>query len=135
GDTEKTIEALTTILNAATNIVESLSSGDTFCTVKNIASIIGEGVGQLAGIPGLGNFISAAFDFGNTIGQAISDAFSGASPAARAIRAKLAPAIASAFSSGIMSALRGEADWRENIKDGVKIAFLPAMIETFIQSA
>lgn len=135
GDAERTVQGLTLALNGAAKIVESLGTGDKFTTIKNLAMLMGEGVGAATGIPGVGQAVGAVFDLGKAIYQGLSDVFTGDSPAARAIREGLTPAVTSAFSNGIMAALRGQADWRDALKDDVKTAFVGALIQSFIQSA
>lgn len=135
GDAEKTVAALTTILQGATKVIEGLSSGDAFSTMKNFAMVAGEGIGMATGIPGVGQLVGAAFDLGKVIVDAISDAFTGDSPAARAIRDGLSMAVQSAFTTGIMAALQRGENWRENLRDGVKLAFLTGLIEAFVKTA
>lgn len=134
GDAEKVIAGLTTVLKGVAKVVEGLSSGDAFDVIKNSASIIGEGIGMAAGVPGVGQLVGAAFDLGRMIVQSISDAFTGDSPAARAIRDGLAGAVQSAFTTGILAALQKGENWRENLREGAKLAFLTALIEAFVKS-
>lgn len=135
GDAEKVVAGLTLALTGATKAVESLGSGDKFQTIKNLAMLVGEGAGMAAGIPGVGQAVGAVFDLGKAIYEALSDSFTGDSPAARAIRESLTPAVASAFSNGIMQALRGQEGWQDSLRDDVKTAFVGALIQAFVQSA
>ena len=128
-----TVVALTLMLEGATKIVNGLADGDTFETLKNTASIIGEGIGMAAGIPGVGQAVSAVFDLGKAIVDAISDVFTGDSPAARAIRDGLAGAVQSAYTIGILAALQ-DSELAGEPARGVKLAFLTALIEAFVKS-
>lgn len=135
GDAEVAVEGLTKVLQGATQLVEALGSGDAFEVMKNIGMIAGEGIGQAMGIPGVGQAVGALFDLGRVIVETISDAFTGDSPAARAIRDGLTSAVQSAFTTGILAALQQGDNWRENLRDGVRLAFLTGLIEAFVKSA
>lgn len=135
GNAEHAVEGLTKVLQGATQLVEVLGSGDAFEVMKNIGMIAGEGIGQAMGIPGVGQAVGALFDLGRVIVETISDAFTGDSPAARAIREGLASAVQSAFTTGILAALQQGDNWRENLRDGVRLAFLTGLIEAFVKSA
>ncbi|HEX7038895.1 MAG TPA: phage tail tape measure protein [Trueperaceae bacterium] len=135
GDASDIVAGLTLAFNGATRIGKAAQSGDTFGAVSGFISAAAEGIGQLKDIPGLGALATAALGFGQLIIQGISDAFTGDSPAARAIRDNLTPAVASAFANGIMAALKGQEDWREALKGNVKEAFLGALIQAFVQGA
>lgn len=134
GDAEVAVEGLTKVLQGATQLVEALGSGDAFEVMKNIGMIAGEGIGQAMGIPGVGQAVGALFDLGRVIVETISDAFTGDSPAARAIRDGLTSAVQSAFTTGILAALQQGDNWRENLRDGVRLAFLTGLIEAFVKS-
>jgi TP901 family phage tail tape measure protein len=134
-DAEGVVKGLTLALNGATKVVESLSSGDLFETVKSLAMLAGEGIGQITNTPGLGQAVGGVLDLGKAIVTAISDVFTGDSPAARALREGLTPSIASAFTQGIINGIRGAEGWQEGLRDGVKMVFLQSLVEAFVQGA
>src|SRR5690606_27835796 len=76
-DAEEIVKGLTLALQGAAQIVQALESGDAFTFARSAVGLVGEGIGMLTGIPGLGQLATAAFDFGAMIVQAISDAFTG----------------------------------------------------------
>lgn len=134
GDAEEAVAGLTQALKGVQGIINGLTSGDAFEVVRSLAMLLGEGIGQAAGVPGVGQLVGAVFDLGRVIVQAISDAFTGDSPAARAIREGLTPAIQQAFANGMLAALQGEKDWREALRENLQLAFLTSLINAFVQS-
>src|SRR5690606_18156739 len=134
GDAEEAVAGLTQALKGVQGIINGLTSGDAFEVVRSLAMLLGEGIGQAAGVPGVGGLVGAVFDLGRSIVQAISDAFTGDSPAARAIREGLTPAIQQAFANGMLAALQGEKDWREALRENLQLAFLTSLINAFVQS-
>lgn len=136
GDTEEIVAGLTQALEGATRLVEALGSGDGLGIARGLVGSLGAGLSALPGMPaGLGGLATGVFDLGASIVQAISDAFTGDSQAATAIRESLTPAVASAFSTGILAALRGQQNWQEALEGNVKEAFLGALIQAFVNSA
>lgn len=135
GDAETVVQGLTLALEGATALVEALGKGDAFEAVKAAAMVAGEAIGQAMGVPGVGGAVGALFDLGRSIVQAISDAFTGDSPAARAIREGLTPAVQSAFTNGILAALQGGDDWQKALRENLQLAFLTSLINAFVQTA
>lgn len=136
GDETEIVAGLTQALSGAASIVETLREGDGIGAARSLVGIAGSALSQIPGLPpGLGQLATAAFDLGHQIVLGISDAFTGDSPAARAIREGLTPAIAQAFSTGILAGVRGQEGWREALEGNVKEAFLGALIQAFVNSA
>ncbi|MFA5551608.1 MAG: hypothetical protein WDA03_08325 [Trueperaceae bacterium] len=135
GDAEEIIAGLTQALEGAQKVIDAIGSGDTYELIKGAAMMIGEGIGQAMGVPGVGGAVGAVFDLGRSIVQAISDAFTGDSPAARAIREGLTPAVQSAFTNGILAALQGGDDWQKALRENLQLAFLTSLINAFVQTA
>lgn len=131
GDAKDTISALTQVLQGAAQISDALQSGDIFSAVRGVAS----GAASLIGGPAVGGLVDAAFGFIKSIGQAVSDLFTGDSPAARAIRQGLTPAITDAFTQGILAAVQKTEGWQKDLRDSVKLVFLQSLIQAFVQGA
>src|SRR5690606_38908766 len=121
--TEGKLKGITTAANGLNNAIKAIRDGDAVSVVRDLGSGIAEMVGTAAGIPGLGQLFGAVFGRGHTVVASISDAFTGDSPAARAIRDSLTPAITSAFTQGILNGIRGAEGWQDGLRDNVKLIF------------
>lgn len=109
--------------------VDSLLSG-----LTDVGAAIGTAIGgPMAGaiVQQVGQIIQAL----PRLFQAISDLFTGDSPARRKLRDNLAGTVAGAFRSGIIEGLRGADDWQENLRYGVQEAVMGALVDAFIQAA
>lgn len=125
------------ISRGLTEALEGIASGDVTGVLGGLTAV-GAAIGTALGGPAVGALIQSIGGFLQTLPslfQAISDLFTGDSPARRELARTLASTVAGAFKSGILDGLKGGEDWQANLREGVTDAVLGAVIDAFIQAA
>jgi len=137
GDWAKGFDIAGQISGGLTDALEGITSGDITGVLGGLTQV-GAAIGTALGGPAVGALVQSIGGFIQTLPslfQAISDIFTGDSPARRELAASLATTVASAFKSGILDGLKGGEDWQEQLREGVTDAVLGAVIDAFIQAA
>lgn len=125
------------ITGGLTGALEGLRDGNLDGVLSGLTNI-GAAIGTAIGGPMVGAIVQQVGQVIQALPrlfQAISDLFTGDSPARRKLRDSLAQTVAGAFQRGIMDGLRGAEDWQANLRDGVQEAVLGALVDAFIQAS
>src|SRR5690606_25903951 len=121
------------VAKGVTEALEGLNAGD-FQGVLGGLGGIGSAIGSFIGNP-IVSAISAAIQVLPSLFQAVSDLFTGDSPARRELAANLTQTIEGAVRSGIDAGLRGADDWRDTLKNGIRESVVDALVDAFIEAA
>src|SRR5690606_38803485 len=121
------------VAKGVTEALEGLNAGD-FQGVLGGLGGIGSAIGSFIGNP-IVSAISAAIQVLPSLFQAVSDLFTGDSPARRELAANLTQTIEGAVRSGIDAGLRGADDWRDTLRTGIRESVVGALVDAFIEAA
>lgn len=121
------------IAEGVTQALEGLNAGSLEGALGGLASI-GATIGAFIGNPIVGA-VAAAIQVLPSLFQAVSDLFTGDSPARRELAASLTQTIEGAVRSGIDAGLRGADDWRDTLRTGIRESVVGALVDAFIEAA
>lgn len=136
-DLASDIDIGSAIVNGLDDAIQALRDGDLQASIGGLTSL-GVAIGTAIGGPAVGALVGSiggAIQAVVSLGQTLSDLFTGDSQVRRDLEQALAGGVANAFRTGILDGLKGGDDWQASLREGVRDAIFGAIVDAFVQAA